>query len=205
MTLSKQQVTGGMTAELQAFEDLIRALSDAEWDAPSRCEGWTAGDVARHVVGNLADALGGRLDGIGTAERTQRQVDERAGRSPNAVADELAGIRELAVQILSGFDDAAWAGPAPGEYDGTLGDGVRALWYDTWLHADDIRAAVARPSLRGPGLDAAVAHLLWELGNQGWNGSGPTTEEGRFQFVLAATGRSDGSALGANAPPNIYG
>lgn len=205
MTLSKQQVTGGMAAELQAFEDLMRSLSDAEWDAPSRCEGWTAGDVARHVVGNLADALSGRLDGIGTAERTQRQVDERAGRSRTELADELAGIRELAEQILSGFDDAAWTGPAPGDYGGTLGEGVRALWYDAWLHADDIRAAVDRPSVVGAGLDAAVSHVTWELGRQGWDGSVPTTEEDRFQFVLIATGRSDGTSLGANTPPNIYG
>ncbi|MGH9138778.1 MAG: maleylpyruvate isomerase family mycothiol-dependent enzyme [Acidimicrobiales bacterium] len=204
MALPRQQVTDGIRSDLETFEELVRSLSDEEWSTPSRCAGWRVGDVARHVAGGLADALSGRLDGVGTAEYTQRQVDERAGRSPVEVADELAGIRKLADDILPAFDDAAWAGPSPGDYEGSLGDGVEALWYDSWLHADDIRAAIGRPPVYGSGLAGAVSHVVFELGKRGWHGPVPTAPDEQFAFVLAGTGRSDGSSLGDNAPINIY-
>lgn len=75
---------------------------------------------------------------------TQREVDERAGRGPNEVADELAEIRPSLAALLAMFDDDAWATAAPAGAAGTLGQGVEALWSDMVLHADDIRAAAGR-------------------------------------------------------------
>jgi hypothetical protein len=63
-------------------------------------------------------------------------------------------VRKATAGLLPLFDDDAWAAMAPGGYEGSLADGVEALWYDTWL--------------------------------------------------LVATGRADGSALGEGAPANIY-
>ena len=45
--------------------------------------------------------------------------------------------------LLDVIDDDAWAGPS-GVPDLTLGEGVLTLWFDTYIHADDIRAAVGR-------------------------------------------------------------
>ena len=73
--------------------------------------------------------------------------------------------------LLGALDDEAWAGPS-GLPDLTLGRGVLTLWYDTYVHADDIRAALGRPSERGPGLDASVAYLAEELERRGL---GPAT------------------------------
>lgn len=201
MPLARPRVTDGLLISLGQLEDLVRPLTPAEWATPSRCAGWTAGDVARHAIGSMADVTEGRLDGLGTPEVTEREVRERAGRSSVELADECAKVRSAAAAMLPAFDDAAWRSPAPGGYGGTLGDGVEALWYDTWLHADDIRAALGRPSQIEPGLDGAVSHVCFTLGQRGWHGDVPIDEARAFAFVLAATGRGGDGSFDV---PNIY-
>jgi uncharacterized protein (TIGR03083 family) len=200
MALPRNEVSEGLLSEMEAFEELVRPLTAEEWETPSRCEGWTVGDVARHAIGSMADVVAGRLDGLGTPEVTLREVEERAGRAPEQLADECAEVAKGAAGMLPMFDDAAWAAPAPGGYDGTLGDGVEALWYDFWLHADDIRVSLGRPSVIGRGLRGGCSHVAFEARKLGWQGEVPGDEDAAFAFVLAATGR------GAPQPglPNIY-
>lgn len=69
------------------------------------------------------------------------------------------------------IDDDAWAGPS-GVPDLTLGEGVLTLWYDTYVHADDIRVALGQESERGDGLDATIAYLAKQLTAKNW---GPAT------------------------------
>lgn len=219
MALPKDEVLTGLLEELASFEDQVRSLDETELATPSRCEGWAAGDVARHVIGGMADVVTGRFDGLGTPEYTRRQVEERSGRSGSELADELAGLRKTAGDLLAAFDDTAWASPGPAGYDGTIGDGIEALWYDTYLHADDIRAALRRPSVRGGGLRASVSHVAFELGKRDWGpatlaledmpafdvgGGGRRIEGDPLAFVLAATGRADPAQLGLDASVNIY-
>src|SRR5262245_34952248 len=147
MALPRSQVTDGLLAEMVSFEELIRSLSAEDWAAASRCEGWSVGDVAAHWIGSMTDVVTGRLDGLGTPEVTAREVEERRGRTPDELADELAGTAKAAADLLAVFDEAAWEAPAPGGYSGTLGEGVEALWFDGFAHADDIRAATGRPSV----------------------------------------------------------
>ena len=202
MALPRTQVSDGLLAELDRFEQLIRPLDESQWDKASRCEGWTVGDVARHVVGSMADVAAGQLDGLGTPEVTAREVAERSGRSAAELADECAAVREAAAGLLPLFDDDAWAAAAPGGYEGTLGDGVEALWYDTWLHADDIRASLGLESEVGPTLDGAISHVGHELRRLGHD---DTVVGDPFTWVLVATGRAEPSVIGEGAPVNIYG
>ena len=50
----------------------------------------------------------------------------------------------------------------------TIRQGVAALWYGAYVHADDIRAALGLPPERGPGLEASIAYLAEQLEDQGW-------------------------------------
>jgi uncharacterized protein (TIGR03083 family) len=187
MALERTVVTEGLLDELERFEQLIRSVGADEWDRPSPCADWTVGDVGRHVVGTMADIVAGRFDGLGTA----REVAERQGRSPAELADECAEIRKGAAGLLPLFDDEAWSGPSPGSYEGTLGDGVEALWSDAWIHGDDIRTALGRPRETGPGLQGAISHVAFELGKRSWSGAVPSaSDEGAPEWVLAATGRA---------------
>lgn len=216
MTLSRTEVSAGLPAELESFGELIRSLDDKEWNTPTRCQGWTVADVAAHVIGTMTDIANGRIEGQGTDEVTARQVEERRGRPPGELADELEGAGKVASDLLAAFDDAAWEAPSPGGFDGTLGWGVEALWYDAYLHADDIRSALGRPSERGPGLRASVSHVAIELEKRGWGpatlalegqeeftvgGGGERVTGDALEFVKAATGRSDPAPFGV---VNIY-
>lgn len=219
MTLPREDVSQGLVAELADFEALLRTIDESDWSKPSRCEGWSVSGVASHAIGGLADVVNGRLDGLGTPEVTQREVEERAGRSPSELADEAAQVREQAIDTLALFDDATWDTAAPGGYNGTLGDGVEALWFDLYMHADDIRNALGRPSERGDGLRPSLSHLATELTNQSWepatlafdgmpefpvSGGGRRIDGDALQFVLAATGRDDPSKLGLDPSVNVY-
>jgi uncharacterized protein (TIGR03083 family) len=201
MALPREEVSDGLLYEMGQFEELLRSLSAEEWEAPSRCAAWTVGDVARHAVGSMADVVAGRLDGLGTPEVTEREVEERAGKTAAEMADERAEVRKATAGMLPIFDDDAWAAPAPGGYEGSLGDGVEALWYDFWLHADDIRAAIGRPGELGDGLRGGISHVRFELSKRGWNGDVPAGGDEGFAFVLEATGRAPSTP---NGPLNIY-
>ena len=218
MTLPREEVVAGLNDELGQFEALVRSLDLGEWAAPSRCTGWSTGDVAGHVIGQLADITAGRFDGLGTPEVTARQVDERRGRTPTELADELAAVTVVANAILGSFDEAAWNGPGPAG-GGTLGDGVEALWCDALLHADDIRDAVGRTPEMGPGVRGAVSHLAEVLTGQGYppatleldglqqfvvSGGGPVIKGSPEVFVLVATGRAAPDVLGLDETVNVY-
>jgi uncharacterized protein (TIGR03083 family) len=220
MTLPRQEVVTGLQDELGRFEALIRSLGEDEWSAPTRCEGWSTGDVAAHVTGTLADIVNGRFDDLGTPEGTQRAVGERRGRTNKEVADELAEVAKQGTAIMASFDDAAWAGPAPTPVASSLGEGVEALWYDAFVHAEDIRAATGRPSEPGPGLKASVSHCADLLSQQAWGpatlvldgqpefavsgGGGRRIEGDPLAFVLVATGRQDPATLGLDETVNLY-
>jgi uncharacterized protein (TIGR03083 family) len=201
MALDPKIVSDGLLEELDRFATLVNSIDEDDWQRPTRCTGWSVADVAGHLIGTMTDIVEGRLEGLGTPEVTQREVEERRGRSPKELADECFEARTLAANLLASFDEAAWSQPAPGGYDGTLTEAVEALWYDAYLHADDIRAALGRPTEIGPGLAASTSHVLDQAGKLGWSGEAPADDEAAHEFVLVATGRASG---GAGSPPNIY-
>jgi uncharacterized protein (TIGR03083 family) len=221
VTLPRAEVIPGLQDEYGRFEELVRSLDAKELAAPTRCEGWTAGDVAAHVIGTMTDITSGRFDGLGTPEATQRAVDERKGRSAAELGDELQQTIKVAKDLLLALDnDQAWDGPAPGDLGIPLSEGVEALWYDAYLHGEDIRAAIGRPSTAGPGLRASVSHVADLLTNNAWGpatlalegqdefpvsgGGGRRITGDPLEFVLVATGRQDPSTFGLDETVNIY-
>jgi uncharacterized protein (TIGR03083 family) len=208
MALPRTEVVQGFSDEMARFSDLVRSLSETELATHTRCEGWTAGDTAAHVAGTLADIIAGRMEGLGTPEVTQRAVDERRGRTAAELADELDQVAKVGADILASFDDEAWAGPGPAGVAGTLGYGVESLWYDAYLHGEDIRAAVGRPATHGPGLRAAVSHVVDSLAMNDWPGQAPvhvdSPDHEKHAFVLAGTGRADPATIGLDETVNIY-
>ncbi|HZQ26203.1 MAG TPA: maleylpyruvate isomerase family mycothiol-dependent enzyme [Acidimicrobiales bacterium] len=218
--LSRQEILAGYPVELASFSELLRSLSDEELAALSRCEGWVVADVAAHVVGGLADVVSFNLDGAGTPEWTNRQVAERRGRTQHESADELDQVAKTAADLLGQFDDEAWKAPAPANSAPSVGSGVEAMFYDAYVHGDDIRAAIGRPSVTGPGLRAAVHHLAAALADHGWgpatlaldgleelpvgDGSGARITGDPIAFVLVATGRQDPATIGLDPSVNIY-
>ncbi len=73
MTLPRTEVVPGLLAELESFGELIGPLDATAWASATRCEGWSVGDVAAHVIGSMADVVSGRLEGLGSPEATARR------------------------------------------------------------------------------------------------------------------------------------
>src|SRR5947207_2948419 len=220
MGLPREEVVSGSAAELARFEELIRPLSVAEWKTPTRCAGWATGDVAKHVAGTIADIATGRFAELAAPDAPSRQVAERRGKSAREVADELHQATKVVADIGAAFDDAAWAGPAPAGIPGTLGEGVEAIWYDAYVHAEDIRSALGRQPARGPGLRVSVSHLADLLGRRGWGpavlaldgldevpvsgGDGRRVTGDPLTFILVATGRQAAKDMGLDDSVNVY-
>ena len=222
--LPRDEVIEGIDGELEGFAGLVRSLDERDSGQPSRCEGWTARDVAAHLVGAFADITSGRIEGQGTPEVSERQVVERQGRTVEELADECDEVRAVTRAMLTGIDDATWTQEAPGGYDMTIGQAMESMWTGAYVHADDIRAAVGRTSERGPGLRASVVNVADQLTARGWGPVilaldgleeipvGDTTETSNARritgdpltFLLAATGRGDPAPLGLDASVNVF-
>ena len=218
-TLDRDTVLAGVPKELGAFADLVRELDDAALATTTRCDGWTVRHVAGHVVGTIVDVTEGRLDGQGTPQVTERQATERAGRTGPELADELSDAVPTLIALLESLPAEAWDGPTLTDPTYTLGFSVEAMWYDAYLHADDIRSALARESERGEGLLCAVHHTAGYLQHRGWrpttlaldgippvdiNGGGTQITGDPLTFVLAATGRIDPATIGLDPAINVY-
>jgi uncharacterized protein (TIGR03083 family) len=213
-------VQAGYPAELLAAASLLRSLTADDLARASRCEGWTVGDVAGHLVGGIVDALNGRLDDAGSAAWTARQVEERRGRSAAELGDELEGASKAAADLLASFDEAVWAGPGPAAV-AVMGAGVISMWFDAVMHAEDIRSALgsSRPLSQSDAL-ACVDHIVDSLAGRGWgpatvaldglpeltigNGSGIRVTGDPLTFALVATGRADPATLGLGPDVNLY-
>ena len=219
MTLDRTTLLAGIPSEMRTFGDLVGSLSAEELRTPSRCAGWSAADVIGHVIGTTVDITQGRLEGQGTAAVNERQARERAGRTARELADELASACPVLCELLGSLPEDAWERPAPNNPDFTLRFAVEAIWYDAYLHGDDVRDALGLPSARGDGVRCAVHHVAGYLDHQHWGsatlalsgierieiGAGGSEITGDpLEFVLAATGRRDPSALGLDPRINVY-
>jgi uncharacterized protein (TIGR03083 family) len=220
MELTRTETIHGMLDQYEGFAALVRTLGPDDWDTKTRCDGWACRDVASHVTGTIEDVVAGR-PGSRTPEE---EVAELHGEVPAAMADRIDAALEALRPLAAALDDdAAWAAPsgAPGL---TMAQGVLTLWYDVYVHGDDIRAAVGLPPEQGPGLRGALAYLEGQLAERGWTEAtvvleGPDGELGVLelaaagtepcrahghQFVLAATGRADAGSVGLADSVNIY-
>ena len=219
-TLDRTEITDGFLAELDQFGELMRPLRPADLDVGTRCAGWTVRDVAGHMVGQITDVVNGRLEGLGTPEVTEREAKERAGRSAEELASELDDGRSGVLALADALDDEAWNAPVASDFEGTLGEGVLALWFDGYLHADDIRCALGSPTVRSDGLRGSIHWVAVDLARRGWGpatlaldgvdvidvrGGGDKITGDPYEFLLVASGRADPSPLGLDESVNIFG
>src|SRR5689334_16357191 len=137
----RTDVARGVIDEYESFAALVESLDTKAWETPTRCEGFLVRDVAGHVVG-LAEDVAKGVPGSRNAEEEAASV---RGDTPARVAARLRAAADAVRPLLAALDDDMWNGPSgvPGL---TFGRGVLTLWYDAFVHADDIRAALGVPS-----------------------------------------------------------
>lgn len=128
----------------------LATLTDRQWDAPTRCEGWTVKDVVSHLVGTdgfwtIAFAAGMRgeptkfLATFDPVATPARMVDGTRSLTPSDVLaqfqERLASLEDL----INGVEASQWSVRAeapPGHLELRVA-ALHALW-DAWIHERDI-------------------------------------------------------------------
>jgi uncharacterized protein (TIGR03083 family) len=183
-------------AERKALLADLEGLSDAQWDSPSQCAGWTVRDVVSHMAAAAKVTPGSFFPGMiasGFRFNTfqQKGIANNRGASP--------------AETMANFADRLTATThPPGPVDTMLGETV--------LHSEDIRRPLGishtyptealtrladfyKKSNLIIGSKKRVAGLSLRATDTDWStGSGPEVSGPMLSLVLAMTGRK--AALG---------
>jgi len=138
---------------LEAVAHLADGIDDDGWSAPTPCPGWAVADVVAHLV-DIEQVLEGgvrpdhqpdwdRLPHVSSdfGRFAEVGVDRRRGATRAAVIAELRDAIEVRRAQLDATPDGA-------EVIGPLGNPtslqrlLRMRTFDTWVHEQDIRAAI---------------------------------------------------------------
>lgn len=159
--VDQKQLVADLKLQRERLVSYLQGLPEAAWDKESLCEGWRVRDVVCHVVGNATDLAAQNLQGVGTPEYNQRQVDERCDKSTGelfAEWDEQGPAYEAAISALP---KEVWESPY--EPWGTVGEALERMLEDIWVHTQDIRIPLGDGIEDGPGSSAAIHVSAFEI------------------------------------------
>ncbi|CAM4236284.1 mycothiol-dependent maleylpyruvate isomerase [Mycobacterium basiliense] len=157
--LDKSDVLAGLFAVWDSLDALLSGLSETDWQAMSPLPGWNVKAVVAHIIGTESFLLGVAppepdidVSALGHVhnpiavmnECWVRHLSEESGSGLLERFREVAAKRRKALTDLS---DEEWnaATTTPTGPD-TYGRFMRIRVFDCWMHEQDIRAGVQRPS-----------------------------------------------------------
>jgi uncharacterized protein (TIGR03083 family) len=130
--------------------DVLTDLSDEQWAAPSRCEGWRVQDVAAHIITvdgfwhlSIASGLAGTptkfLVGFDPKATPAAMVDAVREKTPAETLSELRASSTALCDLVDGLSVEAWSALAesPLGHVSVAAVAHHALW-DAWVHERDI-------------------------------------------------------------------
>lgn len=188
---TRQQALATLTAELQAFQQLVAALDDEDWSRPTASAGWTVKDLVAHVAGQfeeqarfgtfrrrLREAKRRYPDRIALDAHNQFQIDELAGLP---TAELKANLARDVPAALKAIGRTPWfvrrlpstiffpEPPLPDRRMSYLFDVLTSR--DTWMHRLEIADATGRPFTVDDHDLAVVDQVMADLA-RAWSGPG---------------------------------
>ncbi|QUR66757.1 maleylpyruvate isomerase family mycothiol-dependent enzyme [Mycobacterium spongiae] len=179
--LDKSDVLAGLFAVWDALDALLAELSATDWQAPSPLPGWNVQALVSHIVGTESfllgiaapepdidvSALAHVRNPIGVMnEIWVRRLSEEAGGEVFQRFREVTAKRRKALASLT--DDEWNAATTTPSGPDTYGRFMRIRAFDCWMHEQDIRAALSRPSsddeLAGPASRLALDEISSSMG-----------------------------------------
>ncbi|MEX2395101.1 MAG: maleylpyruvate isomerase family mycothiol-dependent enzyme [Actinomycetota bacterium] len=161
---TRERIADELRSERQALTTYLESLPEAAWDKQSLCEGWTVKDVMAHVVGIASDVANRRLDGVGTDESNQRQVDDRKASSPREILHEWNAEGKLLEDGIGDLDDEFWNAPYTDNF--TVGDALQRMVEDIWTHGQDIRIPLGDDTTSSPALTSTLEVIARDMFNR---------------------------------------
>lgn len=156
------------------FLELCTSLTAEQWQLPTRCPAWTVGDIAAHIVAIDSELAGDpqpvhepdwaalpnvRDDGF--SRYTETFVDARRSLSQQAILVELADVIDRrTAQLIEGSHDLNAEAAGPMGRPRSVELAIRMRTFDTWVHEQDVRAAIGQPGNEGTAGAHASAHTL---------------------------------------------
>jgi uncharacterized protein (TIGR03086 family) len=143
---------------LDGFEAVLAAVPPGRWDAPSPCQGWSAGDVAAHMTGGLR-----AVEDLAAGRESEPRDDSPA---PPADGDRLAAWRTARAAMMTALDPAALSLPVPlpwGELM-PLGEFLERFPMEFLVHTWDLAQATGQRAVLDPDLVRAALEPARQFG-----------------------------------------
>ncbi len=152
------------------FLAMIEQLTDDEWVHPSRCEGWSARDVAVHLASTNAFwelSIRSGIDGVPTEMlsafdpvATPAGMVEASTLTTDEIVESFATSSASLADLLLELDAAEWTAQAeaPPGHVSVSAVAHHALW-DAWIHERDIALPLGREPDVEP--DEVIASLRY--------------------------------------------
>ena len=187
-------VLDGFVRALDRFEAVLTGVAPSRWSAPSPCAGWSAADVAGHVIGDLR----------ATEAMAHGSYAESDADDPGSAAgdDPLAAWRVARADMMAALDQVALARLVPGPWGQMpLGELLERSGMEFLVHAWDFAQATGQGLTVDDGLSRYVLDLAGQIitpaGRERGLFAGPVQagpDAGLLDRLIAFTGRSVSSA-----------
>ena len=164
----KREVAQAVLAQRTRTVALLESLDESTWEAEV-VPGWRVREVAAHLITTDEGAVTGRLMRLGLTQRPMSEIEawneEQVGRWADRPIPSLVQALEKWGTRLSRLARRTPGIVARRSLPTPLGT-VSLLWlamlrvYDEWVHGEDVRRAVGRPSDDAPTSVEPVARQL---------------------------------------------
>lgn len=138
-------VLDGFVRALDGFEAVLAGVAPGRWNAPSPCAGWSAADVAGHVIGDLRET-----EAMARGRDTESEADDPGSAAGD---DPLAAWRVARIDMMAALDSAALARLVPGPWGVMpLSEILERSGMEFLVHTWDMAQATGQVAVLDPGL-----------------------------------------------------
>jgi uncharacterized protein (TIGR03083 family) len=169
--LDKSDVLSGLFGVWDAIDAQLEGLPETGWHAATTLPAWNVQAVVSHMIGTESFLSGvaapevdldvSALDHVrnDVGAMNEAWVRRLSTESGNSVLERFRAVTNDRRKVLSGLGDDDWnaVAPTPAGMD-TYGRFMRVRVFDCWMHEQDIRVALRRPSSEDE-LDSAASQL----------------------------------------------
>lgn len=158
--LSLDEARAAHAREVVAVVDAVAGLDDGQWQAATRCEGWTVRDLVAHVAwGQRLEANG--VAGLVEGRTTPLVPDDMTAPGRDEVLAELRSSSQALLDGLADRTDADLERLAPMPFGmPPLAVLIQVIAMEVGVHASDLHAALGRPSTLAPDVVRATETFL---------------------------------------------
>jgi uncharacterized protein (TIGR03083 family) len=169
--LDKSEVLSGLFTVWDSIDALLDGLPESRWQAATPLPGWDVKAVVAHMIGTESFLAGiaapqpdidvAALDHVRNEIGVMNEcwVRHLSGESGAGVLERFCAVTNDRRAALAGMSDGEWnavtATPVGPESYGRF---MRVRAFDCWMHEQDIREALSRPSSDDE-LDGAASQL----------------------------------------------